>query len=74
MPYYEAIIIKKVYYWHRVEPRDQRNKDPKKISAKLELWHLTKVTFPLVRKETPFIEVGKWLSIRKKIKSNPYFI
>lgn len=52
MTYYEAVVIKRVYYWQRVEPIDQWNriKSPKEIPAKLELWCLTKVTFPLGRK------------------------
>lgn len=30
MPYYEGMVIKRVFYWHRVERIDQWNKEPQK--------------------------------------------
>lgn len=71
MPYSEAIVIKRVFYWHRVEPIDQWNriKSPKKIPVELELWCLTEVTLPLVKKERPFSGGRKMVIYKEKDKT-----
>lgn len=62
MPYYEGMVIKRVFYWHRVERIDQWNKEPQKDTYGIRTLISHKNDSPIGKKRREHLmEVGKWL-------------